>query len=83
MYEFYGLANSGLVTAALLSIRNLLHSNQEVKQSHKMMLIHLIIFNIYAVTLLVAWVLEFGFYRGDSIMTFFKFAMTFDSFVFA
>ncbi len=53
MYDLYGLANSGLVTVALLSIRSLLDSNQDIKQSHLMMLIHLVIFNIYAVTFLV------------------------------
>lgn len=53
LYEVYGISNSVMITAALLSIRNLLGSNSDVKQAHKMMAIHLLIFNIYAITLAV------------------------------
>jgi hypothetical protein len=53
LFELHGLASSGLTTAALLSIRSLLNSNQEIKHSHRMMLIHLFMFNIYEITLLV------------------------------
>jgi hypothetical protein len=51
LYELYGISNTVLISVALLSIRHLLNSNRDVQQSHKMMAIHLLIFNFYAVTL--------------------------------
>jgi hypothetical protein len=53
LYELFGFGCSAIVTSALLSIRSLLSSNPDIKQSHKMMLIHLIMFNFFSVTLFV------------------------------
>ena len=61
MFEFYGITNSVMVTAALLSLRNLLELNQGIKQSQRMMKIHLIIFNIYTVTIIVQYVVLYGY----------------------
>ena len=50
---FYGLFSlwcSGLITAALLKIKNLLDTNDEINQSNTMMTIHLVIFNMFFIS---------------------------------
>lgn len=79
----YGIFNSVLVTVALLSIRNLLSSNRDVQQSHKMMLIHLLIFNFYAVTFAVEDIVYWGNKIGFFDRTHWQASMTADSFAFA
>ena len=48
-----------------------------------MMLIHLIIFNIFAVTLLVDEAVSWFYWQDHSDMTYWQAGMTVDSFVFA
>ena len=64
LFELYGIGCSVLLTAALLSLRSLLSSNRDVQQSHKMMLIHLLIFNFFSVTLAVNQIVLWGYILG-------------------
>ena len=82
LFEFYGITNSVLITAALLSIRRLLNSNRDVQQSHRMMLIHLLIFNLYAVSLLMNWIVYYGFEAGIFHLTTWQNTMTNDTLLF-
>ncbi len=72
-----------LITSALLSLRSLLNSNQEIKQSHRMMTIHLTLFNIYSVVYTVQEVVFYGYIYGYFDMTLWQAEITVDSFAFA
>jgi hypothetical protein len=67
----------------LLSLRRILNSNDEIRQSHRMMTILLILFNIYSVVYTVQEVVFYGYYYGWFDMTTWQAAMTVESFAFA
>lgn len=83
LYELYGIFNSVMITVALLSIRTLLSSNSDVQQSHRMMAIHLLIFNIYALALAVNEIAYWTYELGYTHETYWTFAMLCDNFGFA
>ncbi len=82
LYEIYGINNSVLFTAALLSLHSILHSNDEIRQSHKMMTIHLILFNIYSVVWTEQNVVFYGYTYGWLDISYWAFTITVESFAF-
>ena len=71
---------TALVTTGLCSIKHLLNQNTEIKQSHTMMSIHLLIFNAFAVFAAINQVFYFGYSYGYFNISYFADTMSIDIF---
>ena len=76
LYAVAVIGYTALVMTRLCSIKHLLNQNTELKQSHTMMSIHLVIFNAFAVFAAINQVFFYG--HGYFNMTHFASAMILD-----